>query len=192
MAAMRNAATHRRSRGFTLIELLVTVAVVAIALSLAAAGFREVIARNRMSTSVNGLIATLQLARSEAVTRGIETMLCPTPPGADPTDLDTLVCAARDAWETGYILFADADKSRDRTIASEPLIRAVGNNAEQGITITWDGGNDQVLFQEDGSSNSMGTFRFCGDADPRWVRLNIVGRAFATDTQPPGADACPP
>ena len=56
-------------RGFTLIELMVTLTVMAIALSLAAPSFANLLASNRISTQTNEIIGALNLARSEAVRR---------------------------------------------------------------------------------------------------------------------------
>jgi prepilin-type N-terminal cleavage/methylation domain-containing protein len=60
----------QRERAFTLIELLVAVAVAAIVLTLAVPSFNQFILRQRLKSINAQLITDLQLARSEAVTRG--------------------------------------------------------------------------------------------------------------------------
>lgn len=58
-------------RGFTLIELMVTVTVLGVLLSLGVPSFARLIASNRITTQTNEFIGGLNLARSEAVRRGL-------------------------------------------------------------------------------------------------------------------------
>lgn len=57
----------RRDRGFTIIELLVTLVIAAVIAAYAIPSFKGAIESNRQATQVNTLIASLNLARSEAV-----------------------------------------------------------------------------------------------------------------------------
>ena len=61
-----------RQSGFTLIELMIAVAVLAILLALALPSFQQSMRSNRVATSTNEMLASLALARSEAIrgTRG--------------------------------------------------------------------------------------------------------------------------
>ena len=59
------------SGGVTLIELLVTVTVLAIVLGLGVPSFSRLIASNRIASQTNEFTGALQLARSEAVRRGL-------------------------------------------------------------------------------------------------------------------------
>ena len=174
---MHAVATIPRNSGFTLIELLFTIAVAAIVVSLAATGLREIVAKNQMSTAVNTMLANLQLARSEAVTRGESITLCP-----DKTSTTALDCADSadpNIWHTGYFLFVDPD--RDGYDAGEEVIRHVQGNANAAITVTTTSGRPRVTFDEEGTSGGANaTFTFCDTmeiADPREVSLSPVGRA---------------
>jgi type IV fimbrial biogenesis protein FimT len=64
-------ASHRRERGFTLIELMVTISVLGVLLAIAAPSFTRLIAANKMATQTNEFVGAMNLARSEAVRRGV-------------------------------------------------------------------------------------------------------------------------
>jgi len=88
-----------RHSGFTLIELMVTIAVLAVLLALGLPSFQQSLRSNRVATATNEMIASLSLARSEAIrsTRG----------GG--------VCASGDGegcngdWSDGWLVWADAN-----------------------------------------------------------------------------------
>ncbi len=60
------------NNGLTLIELVVTIAVLAITLGLGVPSFNSLIINNRLTTQANALVASVNLARSEAVKRGVQ------------------------------------------------------------------------------------------------------------------------
>lgn len=66
----RRAARPARGRGFTLVELLFVVAVAAVLVVVAAPGFRDFILVQRLKAVNAQLVTDLQLARSEAASRG--------------------------------------------------------------------------------------------------------------------------
>ncbi|MGD8572281.1 MAG: GspH/FimT family pseudopilin [Gammaproteobacteria bacterium] len=101
--------------GFTLIELLVVLAIATIITTTAIPSFRSFIQNNRMSTSVHKFVASLNLARSEAVKRGNRVTMC--------KSADQSTCAANGGWEQGWIVFVDDNENGQRETASEELIR---------------------------------------------------------------------
>ncbi|MEH6355032.1 MAG: GspH/FimT family pseudopilin [Marinobacter sp.] len=78
---------RNRSSGFTLIELLVTIAILAIVVAIAIPSFQTVIENNRTTTQANNLLSAVQLARSEAVKRGVNVTL-----SADSSDFNNGWC----------------------------------------------------------------------------------------------------
>lgn len=88
-----------RSRGFSLIELMVTVAVLAILAGIGIPAFQTMILNNRMTSQSNAFLAALQLARAEAVKRGLRVSVCKSANGT--------ACTTAGGWQQGWIVFVD-------------------------------------------------------------------------------------
>ncbi len=91
------------AKGFTLIELMVTIMVVGIVLSVGVPAFTEFIATNRVAASVNDLLSSLHLARSEAVKRRTNASLCASADWNSPNPSCDLAGQIGDGW----IVFTD-------------------------------------------------------------------------------------
>ena len=72
--------------GFTLMELMVTIAIAAILVGIAIPSFTSIIVSNRLTTSANELVTALNLARSEAVKRGMRITFCKIANGSSCTN----------------------------------------------------------------------------------------------------------
>ncbi|NIR31862.1 MAG: prepilin-type N-terminal cleavage/methylation domain-containing protein [Gammaproteobacteria bacterium] len=158
----------RTQCGFTLFELVITVTVGAILVTLAVPSFNTMIQNNRLTSQINEFVTTLHAARSEAVKRNQTVIVCATDdPGADP-----LACTADADWETGWIVFSDADSdgmpsaSADECNTGADCVVAVhagiaGNNTLRGEPAAV---ADSIAYQASGLSDDSGTFVLC---DPR-------------------------
>ena len=82
------------NQGFTLVELMVTLAVAAIILAIAAPSFSQMIRDHRLITTANDFMGTMQLARSEAIRRGVQVTMLPVTNGD---------------WSSGWNVFTDWD-----------------------------------------------------------------------------------
>ena len=89
--------------GFTLVELLIAIVVVTILLAIGAPAFKDFIKNNRVTGLINGHVSVIQLARSEALKRGTNMVVC----ASD----DQATCTGKDTWADGWILFSDRDRS---------------------------------------------------------------------------------
>lgn len=131
----------RRLRGFTLVELMIGIAVAAILLIVAVPGFTATINRNRLATAGNELLASLQLARMEAVRRGNTVVVCP----SENADAPNAACSGSD-WRQ-WITFLDEDNNRSRAPA-EPMLRA--SSVHPQVQMTSVDGLASIAFRPDG------------------------------------------
>lgn len=158
-----------RQRGLTLVETMATLAVAAILLTTAVPSLQDFLTRNRMSTEVNTFMASLYLARSEAVKRLQNVKVCPT------TDYST--CSGTD-WEPGWMVFLDINddgvvNGSDAVLQQNPALPAR-------FRIIGDIGRPYAEFQPTGQAGGFNnTFEFCDTgkvAKTRKVYLSDEGR----------------
>lgn len=84
------------NHGFTLIELMITLIVVIILVAIAAPSFGTMIRENRAATQANNLLSSLQVARSEAINRGVRVTM-------------RRLSNTNNVWEDGWRIFTDWD-----------------------------------------------------------------------------------
>ncbi|MFV2060339.1 MAG: GspH/FimT family pseudopilin, partial [Gammaproteobacteria bacterium] len=94
--------SHNNINGITLIELLVVIAVIGIIVGIGLPQFNDMIKSNTLISNSNSYVALLNYARTEAVTRESNVVLCASnnPTAATPN------CNSNN-WETGWVLFSD-------------------------------------------------------------------------------------
>lgn len=90
---------RNHTSGFSLIELMITIAIVAILLALAFPSFEGSLRSNRVATGTNELMASLSLARSEAIRNPTGAALC--------TSTDGAACGGD--WNDGWMVWVDLD-----------------------------------------------------------------------------------
>lgn len=134
-----------RMKGFTLIELLITLSVLAILLLVAVPSFGGFVAQPRVDAAKNKLISSIALARSEAITRGAQVVICRRNPNAD-TCAGTTVSGDSD-WSDGWLIYID--ENADLAIDTDGLPR-VSADINDASTIQFSMG-DLVLYVSMGS-----------------------------------------
>lgn len=166
---------RQRQRGVTLIELMVTVAVAAVLLAVAAPSFRTVVNNSRLTGHANTLLASAQLARSEAIKRNSPVRLCRSSNGT--------TCAAAGGWEQGWIVLHPTSPVGQQVISVQ---QALGN----GFTMT--GPNVPIDFQAIGAGSTTGAFKICAanssEGQGRDITLSATGRVSIS---PDKTGVCP-
>lgn len=134
-------------RGLTMIELMITLAILAILTTLAAPSFIQTIASTRLSSATNELLATLTLAKSEAIKRGVRITVCPSTDGA--------TCTADINWANGWIVFNDTTRVTNPVVDVGETVLQVGQNLNDAITIRSTSSTPYVSFGPDGASKQI-------------------------------------
>jgi len=170
------------TQGFSLIELIVTLAIVAVIMMIGVPNFNSAIRNSRLTTSVNELVTTFNIARSEAIKRNRHVVV-----GKTGTD-----------WENGWQIFADVSRATEATKnvfddngddvlceASEDCLIKVQEALPTGYTLRPSNTayNNFVRYTPNGISNAGGTsFYLCGtdgkvaSGTTRVLILNTIGR----------------
>ena len=185
---MRHHLANTLQRGLSLIELLVTLSIAVILLTIGVPSFVDMITSNTATSYGNDLLADINYARSEAITRGMRVVVCK----GTATAVNS-VCTAGE-WEKGWKVFVDCND--DQTVSNatcpgglnEEVLRV---HAALSTGWTLRGNNNvtnRITFLPDGRTNNNGTLVVCKDGVVNNERLkaivlHITGRArIATDT----------
>jgi type IV fimbrial biogenesis protein FimT len=159
---------QRRQRGFTLGEVLTTLGVVGLGLSLAVPALSGLVQQNQGATAMNALVATLHIARSEAITRNRPVSVCPS---ADGEHCDG------EAWEQGWIAFQDADADTTRAPGEALIDRANALPGQQLRSSEFAGGlrfapNGRALTRT--GATDGGEFALCAAGEATSTRVLVV------------------
>jgi len=160
-------------KGFTLIELMITLAIAAILLGLAAPSFNGLIKDNRLTTQINGLSASLNLARSESIKRSLTVTVCKSNGGTQ--------CGGD--WSDGWIVFEDINGNG--AVDTGDIIIRVNAALSSGNTLVFPGKN-RVTYKADGFAIGYNsTFTLCdarGYTESKGLVVSNSGRVRTANT----------
>ncbi len=158
-----------RARGYSMLEGLTILLIVSLILAIGAPPLKPLVDRSRAKGDVMTLIASLNLARTTAVTSGIVTTYC--------ASTDGVRCGG--SWENGTLLFHDRNDNRQIDAEDELIER--GQRTRGKGTLTWrasGGRNQYIRFSRHGMAKEFGTFTYClKDNTSYYSRSLILNRA---------------
>jgi len=156
----------KSTSGFTLLELIVAISIAGILMAMAIPSFNNVIRNNRLTTYANELVTSLNLARSEAVKRGVSVSVrkSSSVTGCTPT-----------YWNTcGWNVFVDNDEdgildTGEEVLRTYPALPAPFTLAGSNTNFV-----NFVRFKADGTSNTFGSFAVCAEATPKPYTSKLI------------------
>lgn len=173
--------------GFTLVELIVTLTVLGILTGIAVPRFTDFLRNGRRAAAINELVGSLSLARSEAVRRGAQVVVCKTIDGS------VCVSGAGDTWQAGWLVFVNADADSPPVVDAGEIVlkvrtdQAADYQLRPSINVT-----NFIAFGADGSALQAGSFTYCdnrGTSRARAVVVNAAGRIrLSADTNGDGVE----
>jgi len=182
------------TKGFTLVEVLTIMLIVAILASIGLPGLNRMLENNRLSANTNRLVSSLYAARSEAVKRGTEVVICTRNNAGNG-------CDAGEYWNNGWIVFVDDDSHGETgygvfnaSDTDEELITVV-DKTDTGMAFAT-GAPTTIRFSANGMVDADGdgnigevvgdSVSLClkSDHDSRIIQLGSAGSIRAYDPEP--------
>lgn len=173
----------RTQHGITLFELLIGIALVGVLAALAIPAFGGVIERTRAATVSDRFQTELAYARSEAVFRRRQVVMCRT--------RDFRRCSDAGVWSTEVMTFEDRNFDRDLS-PGEPVLRVQSAKDFGGLHLVGSANRPVIGFRPDGrSAGSNVTLRLCTKSleAVRVLVINTGGRVRSAKA-PKGTPNC--
>ena len=184
--------------GFSVVELVITLVLLAVLLTVGAPAFNNIFEDNALAGTANRFITSLTLARSEAVARNKNVIMC-------RLNASSNGCSSSGNWEDGWVIWADIDgdgtleePNQDgdfEVLDSEPAldagytIRAINNQFTNRITFSpigeasGNGGSQQEIFRicDPENDNDKARLIYLNGVGNAWVNRNSGSTSAATN-----------
>lgn len=108
----------KTNSGFTLVELMVVMTIMAVLAAMAAPSMRDLIARYQTSTVTDQVVATLSVARTEAIRRSGNVVLEKMAGTTNP-------CTTNQQWSCGIRLWADVNRNTAFNAGTDVVLREI-------------------------------------------------------------------
>lgn len=175
----------RRLSGFSLVELMVTLAIVAILVAIAFPSFEGSMRNNRVTTATNEMIASLSLARMEALRNPEGAVICASGDGSS--------CGSN--WNDGWMVFIDVNGDGNPGGVNDRVLRFVQAKNRVVVASASAGGTtfaNRIIYDHRGRVNGhTRTLSIQPDTCPsgqqlrRAIDVSLTGQARTTQV------ACP-
>jgi len=154
----------RIQQGFTLIEMMVVISILGILLAIAMPSFSEALLSSKLRSYANNLVASVHLARSEAIKRNAVVTLCASSNGTS--------CSGD--WKNGWVILS----------AGAAVIQT-----QQAVDVNYKitGTNTTLSFQPTGVGATQDAITICRESptagsQERVVTISATGRPSVTKT----------
>lgn len=180
----RRGAAGLLSTGVTIIELAVTLVVLAVLVAVAVPAFTRLLLDTDRATVLSELTAALNLARTEALGRGLPVVVC--------RSSDAATCGSG-SWEEGWLVFVNDDNDSPPVVDGGEEILKVRQESQPAYSLVpVTNYANFITYRADGSVNNLGRITYCdrrGVAEARALLVNRAGRVrVSRDTDDDGID----
>lgn len=174
-----NISAIKTNAGFTLVELMITLSVAAILLSIAVPSLATFIQNNRITSATNLVVANLQYARSEAISKGLAVNLAKS--SSTAKDLSQ-------GWTIYTDVGSNAGNSAFSSSDGDTLLKSFEGYGNSDISINTDNtGNNWIAFNNRGllaegagTSVSIAVCDSRGVSEGRLITVSPTGRSQIT------------
>ena len=172
------------NKGFTLIEMLVVLALIAIIVTLSTP-LSNIYKHNRVSTQVQEFVSALNVARNEAVSRGIPVSICISD-GQTPADCADNAGAIMD-WAAGWLVFSDSNSNCAIDAGDNDTVINQRSSLTNGFSLRVDD-HQCIQYTATGiTPDTSGLWTLCDPSAAanlkRGINISVSGRAQILDEQ---------
>jgi len=161
-----------------MIELMTAMMIASIVLSVGVPSFSSMTQNNRLTTQSNAFLATLNVARAEALKTNQQVTVC--------KSNDNATCDNALSWSDGWIVFLDTNANGTRAVAETLLWTRTGLSGENTlVSVSY---NNFIAFANNGmsigSTANAGFFRLCdhrGFDDAMDITVTRTGSSSVAD-----------
>ena len=150
---------------------MITLVLAAIVMTVAVPSFRGFVQDTRLTTTINEMVTSINLARSEAVKNGGGATLC-------KRNAAGTACDSSASWDAGWIVFSDIDRDGAVDGGDGDMIVRVHEPLLAELDMTF--GRNRVSYDSRGAASGYnGTIVTCDDrgaGDARGLILSNTGR----------------
>lgn len=168
----------RGAAGFTLIELMITVVVVGLLTTVGIPSLAAFVKNSAMRGTAYALMADLATARTEAIKRSGDVVLCRS---ANPTAYAPSCGGSSKDWTSGWLVFVSKSGATTFTAGTDILV-ATGRGSSNGVHLRTNSAADaNLVFRAGGGIAAASTAEFvlCDDRGAgfgKQISVNLVGR----------------
>ncbi len=176
-----------KALGFTLIELLISVTVAGVLLVMGGPQLSEFNDNRKLRAAVREFQATIQFARTEAITRNAN------------VSFETLITTDTDNWSDDFQICEVANTGDSCTASAVEIIKTF-NIGKSLISINSNSNGDTIISfnskgrLDEGVSNTV-DLAFCdgrSDGDHKYMTISVTGRPTYVDLDTTAGHSCDP
>lgn len=167
----------KKNLGFTLVELMVTLVVAIVLLSVGIPLFSEMRSNSRAATQSNNLVGAIQLARSEAINRGVAVVVRPA--ASDTRGIDN--------WASILTVYVENGGTEGTLDGTDELIRQWDEMDANATVTPTPSATTYMRFEPSGvRTNSADTVSLaitqsgCSGASNRTITVSGIGQVGVT------------